>query len=181
MDVRTGPLRKLRVKELLLLNYTKKTIEGTLDCREIQPVHPKGNQSWIFIGRTDAEAETPIVWPPDAKSWLIREDPDAGKNWRQEEKGMTKWDGWMVSPTCWTWVWASSRSWWWTGKPGVFQSMGSQRVGYSWATELNWTETKFGGSRHSSLLQSYTQLIFVIETNGFFPFGWQFQIRSFWI
>ena len=64
----------------------EKTLESPLDCKEIQPVHPKGNQSWIFIGRTDAEAETPILWPPDAKSWLIWKDPDAGKGWRQEEK-----------------------------------------------------------------------------------------------
>ena len=64
-----------------------KTVESPLDCKEIQPVHPKGNQSWIFIGRTDAEAETPILWQPDAKNWLIEKDTDAGKDWRQEEKG----------------------------------------------------------------------------------------------
>ena len=68
----------------------EKTLESPLDCKEIQPVHPTGNQSWIFIGRTDAEAETPIVWPPAAKNWLICKDPDAGKDWRQEEKGMTE-------------------------------------------------------------------------------------------
>jgi len=68
----------------------EKTLASPLDCKEIQPVHPKGNQSWIFIGRTDAEAETPILWPPDAKNWLIRKDPDAGKDWRREEKGMTE-------------------------------------------------------------------------------------------
>ena len=68
----------------------EKTLESPLDCKEIQPVHPKGNQSWIFIARTDAEAETPILWPPDAKNWLIRKDPDAGKDWRREEKGMTE-------------------------------------------------------------------------------------------
>ena len=68
----------------------EKTLESPLDCREIQPVHPKGNQYWIFIGRTDVEAETPILWPPDVTSWLIRKDPDAGKDWRQEEKGMTE-------------------------------------------------------------------------------------------
>ena len=61
-----------------------------LDCKEIQPIHPKGNQSWVFIGRADAEAETPILWPRDAKSWLIWKDPDAGKDWSREEKGMTK-------------------------------------------------------------------------------------------
>ena len=65
----------------------EKTLESPLDCKEIQPVHPKGNQSWIFIGRTDIEAETPILWPPDAKRWMIWKDPDAGKDWRQEEKG----------------------------------------------------------------------------------------------
>ena len=68
----------------------KKTLESPLDCKEIQPVHPKGNQSWLFIGRTDAEAETPILWPPDAKNWLNGKDPDARKDWRQEEKGMTE-------------------------------------------------------------------------------------------
>ena len=68
----------------------EKTLESLLDCKEIQPVHPKGDQSWIFIGRTDAEAETPILWPPDVKNWLIWKDPDAGKDWRQEEKGTTE-------------------------------------------------------------------------------------------
>ena len=68
----------------------EKTLEGPLDSKAIQPVHPKGNQSWLFIGRTDVEAETPILWPPDAKSWLIGKDPDAGKDWGQEDKGMTE-------------------------------------------------------------------------------------------
>ena len=121
----------------------EKTLESPLDCKEIQPVHPKGNQSWMFIGRTDVEVETPILWPPDAQSWLIGKDPDAGKDWRQEEKGTTEdevagWQHRLVS--LWTWVWVNSGSWWWTGRPGVLQSMGSQRVGHDWATELNWTE-----------------------------------------
>ena len=68
----------------------EKTPESPLDCKEIQPVHPKGNQFWIFIGRTDVEAETPILWPPDSKNWFIGKDPDAGKDWRWEEKGMTE-------------------------------------------------------------------------------------------
>ena len=77
-----------------------KTLESPLDSKEIQPVHPKGNQSWIFIERTDAEAEIPIVWPPDVKNWLIWKDPDAGKDWRQEEKGTTEdemigWRHWL--------------------------------------------------------------------------------------
>ena len=88
----------------------EKTLESPLDCKEIQPVHPKRDQSWVFIGRTDVEAETPILWPPDAKSWLTGKDPDAGKDWRQEEKRMTGWDGRMAYPTQWTWVWVNSRS-----------------------------------------------------------------------
>ena len=78
----------------------EKTLESPLDCKEIQPVHPKGNQSWIVIGRTDAEAETPILWPPYGKNWLIGKDLDAGKEWRREEKGMTEdevvgWYHWL--------------------------------------------------------------------------------------
>ena len=78
----------------------KKTLESPLDCKEIQPVLPKGHQSWIFIERYDAEAETPILWPPDAKNWLTGKDPDAGKDWRQEEKAMTEdemvgWHHWL--------------------------------------------------------------------------------------
>ena len=68
----------------------EKTLESPLDCKEIQPVHPKGSQSWIFIGRTDAEAQTPILWPPDAKNWLTGKDPEAGNDWRQEEKLMAE-------------------------------------------------------------------------------------------
>ena len=71
-------------------------INSPLDSKEIQPVHPKGNQSWIFIGRTDAEAETPILWPSDAKNWFIGKDSEAGKDWRWEEKGTTGWDGWIT-------------------------------------------------------------------------------------
>ena len=112
-----------------------KTLESPLDCKEIQLVHPKGNQPWIFIGRTDVEAETPILWPPDVKNWLI------WKLWCWErlkagrEGDNRGWDGWMASPTQWTRVWASSGSWWWTGRPGVLQSRGSQRGRYNLATE----------------------------------------------
>ena len=78
----------------------ERALESPLDCKEIQPVHPKGDQSWVFIGRTYAEVETPILWPPDAKNWLIGKDPDAGKDWRQEEKAMTEdemvgWHHWF--------------------------------------------------------------------------------------
>ena len=115
----------------------EKTLESPLDCKEIQWVYPKGDQSWVFIVRTDVEAETPILWPADIENQLIWKDPDAGQDWRHEEKGKTGWDGWMASRMLWTWVWASSRSLWWTGKPGVLQSMGSLRAGHNWATELN--------------------------------------------
>ena len=108
----------------------EKTLESPLDCKEIQPVHPKGDQSWVFIGRADAEAETPMLSPPDAKNWLFGKDPDAGKDWRQEEKGTTGDE--MVDWHRWTWVWANSGSWWWIGRPGVLQSMGSQRVRHDW-------------------------------------------------
>ena len=117
-----------------------------LDFKKIQPVHPKGDQPWVFIGRTDVEAETPILWPPRAKSWLIGKAPNAGTDWGQKEKGMTGWDDWMASPAWWTWLWVDSGSWWWTGRPGVLRCMGSQRVGHDWATELNWTDTVRGFS-----------------------------------
>ena len=126
----------------------EETLESPLDCKELQPVHPKGNQSWILIGRTDAEAEPPILWPPGAKNWLIWKDPwkDPFPCWERlkaEGEGDDRgWDGWMTSLTRWAWIRASSRSWWRTGKSGVLQSMGSQRVGYDWATGLNWNYNK---------------------------------------
>ena len=101
-----------------------------------QSVNPKGNQSWIFIGRTDAEAKGPILWPPDAKNWLTGKDLMLGKIEGGSQKGMTGWDGWMASPTWWTWVWASSGSWWGTGKPGV-HGVTKSRTRLS-----NWTELK---------------------------------------
>ena len=119
----------------------EKTLENPLDCKEIQPVHSKGDQSWVFIGRTDAKAETPIFWPPHAKSWLIGKDFDAGRDWGVGGEGDNRgWDGWMASWTQWMWVWLNSGSWWWTGRPGVLRFMGSQRVRHDWVTELNWTE-----------------------------------------
>ena len=101
MDVRVGPSRKLSAEELMLLNYgVGEDSWASLGVSGVQPVNLKEDQSSIFIGRTDTEAETPILWPPDAKSWLIRKDPDAGKDWRQEEKGTTEdemvgWYHWL--------------------------------------------------------------------------------------
>ena len=85
----------------------EKTLESPLDCKEIQPVHPKQDQSWVFIGKTDVEAKTPILWPCDAKSWLIWKEPDAGKDWRQEEKGTTEDEmvGWHHQPNEHEFVW----------------------------------------------------------------------------
>ena len=112
-----------------------KTLESPLDCKGTQPVHPKGDQSWVFIGRTDAETETPILWPPHEKSWLTRKDPDAGKDWGQEEKGMTEDE--MVG-------WHHQHGFWWT--PGVGNGQGGLACCGSWVKEsdmtewLNWTE-----------------------------------------
>ena len=115
-------------------------LESPLDFKEIKPVNPKGNKSWILIRRTDAEAETPILWPPDAKSRLIRKEPDAGKDWRQEKKGTTEDE--MVGQHCWfnghefEQALGDGEG---TGRPGVLQSMGSQRVRHDWATEQTTT------------------------------------------
>ena len=115
----------------------EKTLESPLDSKETKPVNPKGNQSWTFIGKTDTEVEAPILWPPDVKNWLTGKDPDAGKDWRQEEKGMTADEmvGWHHRLD--GHEFEHSRSWWWTGNLGVLQSIALQRVRHNWATELN--------------------------------------------
>ena len=126
----------------------EKTFENPFDSKEIQPVHPRGNQSWIFIARTDAETETPILWLPDAKNWLIGKDPDAGKDWRHEEKGTTEDEmvGWhhrlKVHEFEWTLGVGDGQ-----GSLACCSPWGCKRVGYNWATELNWTELCITGSR----------------------------------
>ena len=150
----------------------RRLLKSPLDFKEIKSVNPKGNQPWIFFGRTDAEAEASILWSPDAKSRFTGKNPDAGKDWGQEEKEATEdemvgwayghttltrpissdlgsiWmgDGWMVSPTQWTWVWTNSGRWWRTGKPGVLQFSGrkesdmtaakQQHQCISWASQV---------------------------------------------
>ena len=114
------------------------TLENHLNCKEILPVHPKGNQSWIFNGRADAEAQTPVLWPLNVeelthlKRLWCWERLKAGGD--RDDRG---WDGWMASLTLWIWIWVNSGSWWGTGRPGMLWSMGSQRIGHDWATELN--------------------------------------------
>ena len=118
----------------------EKTPESPLDSKEIQPVHPKGDQSSVITGRTDIEAETPILCPPDATSGLIWKDSDVKKiegrrrRWRQKMRWL---DGITDSMDM---SWVNSRSWWWTARTGVLLYMGSQWVGHDWGTELNWTE-----------------------------------------
>ena len=116
----------------------EKTLESPLDCKKIQLVHPKGKQSWIFTGRIDAEAEVPILWPPDANNWLLGKDPDAGKDWRQEEKGTTEDEmaGWHHQLNRHEFGWS----------PGVGYGQGdlaccslwAAKIGRDWVTELNW-------------------------------------------
>ena len=123
----------------LMDNVLEKTLESPLDYKEIQPVHPKGDLSWVFIGRTDVEAETPILWPPDAKSWLIWKDPDAGNDWEQEENGTTEDEmiGWHH--------WLNGHGFGWT--QGVGDGQGGLACCGSWGLKeldtterLNWTE-----------------------------------------
>ena len=114
----------------------EKTLESLLDCKEIQPVHPKGNQSWIFFGRTDAEAVTPVLWPPYVKNNLFEKTLMLGGIEGRRIRGWKKMR-WLDGITdSMEWAWVSSGSWWWTAKPGVLPSTWSQRVGHDWVTEL---------------------------------------------
>ena len=139
MDVRVGLWRKLSAKELMLLNCG--VGEDSWEFRGLQgdPTSPfKGDQSWVFFGRTDAKAETAVLWPPHAelthwkRLWCLER---LGAGGHRDDR---EWDGWMASPTQWTWVWVDSGSWWWTGRPVVLQSVGSQRIGQDWVNEVNW-------------------------------------------
>ena len=122
-------------------------------------ISPKGSKPWTFIERTDGEAEAPMLWPPDVKILLIGKDPDAGKDWRQEEKGMTEdetvgWHHWFNGHE-----WASSGGLWRTGKPGVLQSMGSQRVGHDWATQQQQIKTRIIKSTETEVKMWFQELV----------------------
>ena len=118
--------------------WLEKTLESPLDCKEIQPVHPKGDQSWVFTGRSYGKAETSILWPPHVKCWLIGKDPDAEKDWGQEEKGISddEMAGWyhLLDGHEFEWTLGVGDG----ERPGVLQFMGLQRVRHDWVTELNW-------------------------------------------
>ena len=159
----------------------KKTLDSPLDCKEIQPVHPKGDQSWVFIGRTDVEAETLILWPPYVNKELTHwKRPWCWERLRAGGEGDNRgWDGWMASSTRWTWVWVDSRSWWWTRRPGVLQFMGLQRVRHDWATELNWTLKQFG---KLSIIHSFESINWAVTMLKSWEDGCQKSLfrRSMW-
>ena len=144
MDVGVGLWRKLSAKEFMLLNFVlQKTLERPLDYKEIQPVHSEGDQPWVSFGRNDAEAETPVLWPPHMKSWLIGKDFDIQRDWGQEEKGMTEDEmvGWHHR--------LDGREFWWT--PGVGDGQGGLACWGSWGHKVletsewvNWTEQLLG-------------------------------------
>ena len=143
----------------------EKTLESPLDRKEIQPVHPKGDQPWVFIGSWSWNFNTLATSWEELTHWK--------RPWCWEELGVGEgddrgWDCWMASPTRWTWVLVNSRSWWWTGRPGVLRFMGSQRVGHDWATELNWTE--HGRKFCSTNLWSFRSLSML--------FTWKFTIAT---
>ena len=151
----------------------EKTLESPLDCKEIQPSHPKGDQSWVFIGRTDAEAETPVLWPPDVKSWVIGKDPDTWRDWGQEEKGTTEDEmaGWHH--------WLDGHEFVWT--PGVGDGQGSLACCNSWGCKesdmtewLNWTELTEAKTFSLLIIHPWIPLIKIKKFNIFVSYSFMF-------
>ena len=149
----------------------EKILESPLDCKEIQPVHPKGNQSYSLEAMMlKLKLQYFGTWCEELTDWKrlwCWERLKAGRE--GEDRG---WDGWMASPTQWTWVWASSRSWWWAGRPGVLQSMGSQRVRHDWETELNWScvfTFSFLRVHHREWLQGVEVVWWLLDGRYSFP------------
>ena len=158
----------------------EKTLESPLDCKEIQPVHPKGDQSWGVHWKDWCWS-----WNSNTLATWCKELTHLKRRWWRErlragEEGDDRgWDGWMASPTQWTWVWVNSGSWWWTGRPGVLWFMGLQRVGHDWATELNWTDVQKGRDGVSplgikTLLTSVTVAIFFSHVHCYIYFFFYF-------
>ena len=162
----------------------EKTLESPLDCKEIQPIHPKGNQSWILIGRTDAEAETLKLWPPGGKTWLIWKDPNVGEDWSREEKGVTEDEmvGWHH--------WLNGHGFGWTlevsdGQGGLpcYNSQGRKELGHDWVTKLNWisprvweiSETVWVKRDRFQMLYLLTQISHSIQ---FQVASWPIGVRS---
>ena len=161
----------------------EKTLESPLDCKEIQPVHPKGNQSWNIHWKGwywSWNSNTLATWCEELtrlkRSWC-RERLKAGGE--GDNRG---WDGWMASPTQWTWVWVNSRSWWWTGRPGVLQSMGSQRVRYDWLNRtigIIYSSQKVYLSPHSSQQNLAPNFLWLFPKPKSTFRGWEFAIVEF--
>ena len=160
----------------------EKTLESPLDCKEIQPIHAKGDQSWVFTGRTDFWS-----WNSNTLATWCEELTHLKRPWCWErlraggEGDDRRWDGWMTSPTQWTWVLVNSGSWWWTGRPGVLRSMRSQRVGHDWATELNSILPIYlqvvKSDMHTSL--DWLLLFHKIEKNEFLTFPLEYLREMF--
>ena len=130
------------------------TLQSPLDCKEIQQVHSKGDQSWVIFGRTDVQAETPILWPPDAKSWLLKR-PWCWETLKAGGEGDDReWDGWVASPTQWTWVWVTSGNWWWTRMD----------------RELGWRAAMHGVTKSQTWLSNWTELNWVCISQSCTPY-----------